>query len=381
MKALKKPPSTEKTNKNNPIAWELFFEGDDYFHSLQNDIKKAEKSIFVEKYIIQEDEIGIPFLELLMKKASEGVQVRLIIDGLGSYNITKSPVLEKLKASGVEVRIFRPVTWTFFFHFKNHRRDHRKLVVIDGKTVYIGGTNIKRTHSRRVMGDKCWRDTTIRISGNIAEQASIMFNRVWNFVNTNHLFMPVRSRRKRSILEGIEIIENISIVKRIRYRILFSRLIRNSKKNVFLQTAYFVPGIFLLRSLNRASRRGVKIKIILSEFSDVRAAKWAGRAVYSSLLKNGVQIFEYIPRFSHAKTMIVDDEYSIVGTTNLDYRSFLHNLEIDVVMHREDVAAELTKRFSADLAFSREIIYEEWKKRPLKDRILEKFFYIFRYYL
>lgn len=379
---MKKQRSHIKTS-NDPSAldWKLFFEGDDYFRALTDDIRNAEKSILIEKYIIQEDEIGIPFLELLMEKARQGVEVRVIMDGVGCYNLTRSPIMEKLKESGVKIRIFRPVNLTFFLKVKNHRRDHRKLVIIDENIVYIGGTNIKRTHSRKIMGPSCWRDTTIRFFGDTAEPAKIMFERIWQFMRTNHIFMPVRSRRKRSILDGIEIIENISIIKRLRYTILFSRLIKNARNYVFLQTAYFVPGIFLLRSLNRASRRGVDIKILLSEFSDVTAAKWAGRAIYSSLLRNGIQIYEFLPRFSHAKTMIVDDEYSIVGTTNLDYRSFFHNLEIDVFMHRSDICSELVKQYSKDLQDCREIIYSEWKKRPLKERLLEKFFYIFRYYL
>jgi cardiolipin synthase len=170
-------------------------------------------------------------------------------------------------------------------------------------------------------------------------------------------------------------------LKKIRYRILFARLLRNSKKYVYIQTAYFVPSIFILRSINRASKRGVDVQILLSEYSDVKAARWAGRAVYSSLLRNGVKIFEYLPRFTHAKSMIVDGEYSIVGTTNMDYRSFFHNLEIDVVMHRPDVCKKLLNRYYEDLKMCKEIAPDIWKKRPLKERFYEKFFYIFRYYL
>ena len=370
--------------KKDTVRWKLFYEGDDYFKSLTSDVKQARFSIFIEKYIIQEDEIGIPFLHLLMQKANQGIKIKLMVDGIGSYNLTKSYLFLELEKAGIKIQAFRPVKFFSLFKASNHRRDHRKLVIIDGKTVYIGGTNIKRTHSRKVMGDEAWRDTTIRLEGSqIGNEALRIFHHVWEFSASRRkrFFMPGSRTNRRISHDGFQILENFSLFKRMRNRILFSKMIRNAKESVYIQTAYFVPGIFILHSLNRAAQRGLDIRILISEVSDVPAAQWAGRSMYSSLLKSGAKIFEYEPRFTHAKTMILDESLGIVGTTNLDYRSFLHNLEIDVLIERKDACKNLTEKFKTDLKETRQISYEKWLKRPFKNRILEKFFYIFRYYL
>jgi len=362
--------------------WRLFFEGDDYFAAVRKDMQRATRSIFVEVYIIQEDEIGTDFLTLFVEKARAGIQVRLLVDGVGSYNFTRSEAtVAMLKEAGVELLIFRPVTPTFFLRISNHRRNHRKLVVIDGSVLYIGGMNFKRNHSKKVFGNKCWGDSMIRLTGRVAAEGEVAYNRMWKMVKANRLLLKHPHYLKRKLFDGFELIENTPFLGRMRNRFFFSRIIASAKKFVYIQTAYFIPNFFLLLQISRAARRGVDIRILLNRESDVNAAKWASHAFYHFLLKHGVRLYEYLPRFNHAKTLVVDGKIGILGSTNIDYRSFLHNLEIDVVTYREEVCREVVDRFRAVLKHSDEVFIEDWKKRPFHFKLLERFYYLFRYYL
>jgi cardiolipin synthase len=371
----------DRTNdRKNGVRWKLFFEGDDYFRSLKKEIDHARSTICVEKYIVQEDEIGNEFIELFIRKAREGVSVRLMVDGVGSMNLSKTAI-RKMRDAGVEVLIFRPVTLAFFLKLlSNHKRNHRKLIVIDRSVVYIGGMNLKRNHSERAFGVSRWRDTAMRLEGPIGIEAQKTFDRIWYYVQRNRIFFP-RGERRRNRYDGFELIENAPFLKRMRNRIFFTKMIRAARHYVHIQTAYFIPGFLMLLQIYRAVKRGVDITILLNRTSDVTAAKWAGRAFYHILLKHGVKIFEYRPRFTHAKTLIVDGRFGIVGSTNIDNRSFIHNLEIDIVTIRKDVCQALEDRFMRDIRDSDQILIDEWKKRPVHYRVLERFYYFFRYYL
>lgn len=357
------------------MDWKLFFEGDDYYAALRADIRAAQSFIGIESYIFEDDEIGLEIIEALLRRAADGLTVRVIADGVGSYALP-GQTIERLRRGGVQFEIFRPVRFYSLFLPQNYRRSHRKLVVIDGEICYAGGMNISRNHSRRAVGHECWRDSMIRISGAPAREAMASFARMWRKVSGNRLFFSRPGRR----MDSVRIIENTP-----RFRLLFRRFyrsaLRSARYKIWIESAYFIPTISILRRLRRRAAEGADVRLLVSERSDVAMAHYASRAVFGGLLKAGVRIFELRGRFAHSKTLIVDDSMAIVGSANLDHRSFLHDLELSVVLRRPDINHALSGQFQLDLQDCREITAGEWAERPLAEKLLEKICYLFRYYL
>lgn len=357
------------------MEWRLFFEGDDYYAALRTDIREAKHFIGIESYIFEDDEIGLEIIEALLSRAADGLTVRVIADGVGSYALPEE-TMNRMRNGGVQFLIFRPVHFYSVFLPQNYRRSHRKLVVIDGKICYAGGMNISRENSRRAVGHECWRDSMIRIQGPPAEDAMASFARMWRKVSKRRLFFV----RTRSETESVRIIENTP-----RFRLVFRRIyksaLRSARYKLWIESAYFIPTISILRRLRNRARAGVDVRILVSEKSDVGMARYASRSVYGSLLSHGVRIFEIRGRFLHSKTLIVDDSMSIVGSANLDHRSFLHDLELSMVLRGTDINHALSGQFQLDIQDSREITAGEWAERPLVEKLLEKFCYLFRYYL
>jgi cardiolipin synthase len=357
------------------MNWHLFFEGDDYYASLRADIAAAKSFIGIESYIFEDDEIGLEIMEALLRRAAQGLTVRIIADGVGSYAFPEESLF-RMREGGIEFEIFRPVHFYSVFLPSNYRRSHRKLVVIDDRICYAGGMNISRNHSRRAVGHECWRDSMIRIEGPPARDAMASFARMWRKVSRRRLFF---SRPGRG-LDSVRIIENTP-----RYRRIFRRIYRTSllsaRYKLWIESAYFIPTLAVLRRLHNRARAGVDVRLLVSEKSDVAMARYASRAVYASLLKHGVRIFEIRGRFLHSKTLIVDDSMAIVGSANLDHRSFLHDLELSMVLRRPDINHALSNQFQLDVQDAREIHADEWADRPFAQKVMEKFCYLFRYYL
>lgn len=367
--------------KKGETKWTLIEHGDDYYDSLLREMDFAEKSIYIEVYILEPDTIGQKILDKLVDKARQGLDVRLIVDGVGSLNLLREKG-EFLEKSPFRYRVYRPINILSFLQWrKNHRRNHRKLISIDGKICYLGGMNIKNAHSKKISGDNAWRDMMIRLEGRVAYDADQNFHLMWERMPDGPLHLARAFQRRHIARRDFLIVENIPFTRRIRYRILFLRAIRSAKESIYLQTAYFVPRLFLIRALRKMAEKGVDVRILLNENSDVNLARWAGRASYSALLRKGVRIYERKGRFSHAKVMVVDDRISILGSTNMDYRSFMHNLEVDVISRRIDLSHRLKEIFMNELDRSREIHYHRWRKRGLWHRVLEKTAFLFRYWL
>lgn len=357
------------------MNWQLFFEGDDYYAALRADIARARTFIGIESYIFEADEIGLEIIEALLRRAAEGVTVRIIADGVGSFALPAEALL-RMREGGIEFEIFRPVRVYSVFLPLNYRRSHRKLVVIDDQICYAGGMNISRDHSRRAVGHESWRDSMIRIEGPPARDAMASFVRMWRKVSHKRIFFS----RPASRFESVRIIENTPRYRRI-FRRIYRQSLRSARYKLWIESAYFIPTIGILRRLRHRARAGVDVRLLVSEKSDVPMARYASRAVYGSLLKHGVRIFEMRGRFLHSKTLIVDDAMAIVGSANLDHRSFLHDLELSVVLRRPDINHALSNQFQLDVQDAREIHADEWAGRPLMQKVLEKLCYLFRYYL
>ena len=344
-------------------------------------IRSARDHINLETYIIEDDEIGRQFADALLEQQGRGVQVNVIYDSVGGTSTPKA-FFDRLKAGGIEVLEFNPINplkaktpWLI------NNRDHRKLLVVDGRTAFIGGINISSVHSSgsatRGTGNApgstiAWRDTHIQIEGPVVGELQKLFMETWEKQRGRPLarkdYFPALER------EGSEIVRAIGSTPDDPYSLIYLTLISaigNAEKQVYLTNAYFVPDPQLLKALIDAAARGVDVKLILPSQSDSEAVFHAGRSHYSGLLEGGVKLYERLGALLHAKTAVIDGVWSTVGSTNLDWRSFLDNDEINAVILGREFGQRMQAMFASDLAASEAIDRERWEQRPLSFRIKE----------
>ena len=342
-------------------------------------IGAASDHVNLETYIVDDDEIGRQFSALLLQKRAEGVHVALVYDSVGSMGTPKA-FFDRLAAGGVQVLEFNPVNplsarkaWLV------NNRDHRKLLVVDGRIAFVGGINFSRVHSggssarRRLSGERAaWRDTHLRIEGPVVGEFQKLFMQTWAKQRGAPLaaasFFPALAAK------GGEMVRAIGSTPDDAHSLIYLTLISaisKSERNVYLTNAYFVPDPQLLDALTDAARRGVDVRLVLPGESDSRLAFHAGRSHYSALLRAGVRIHERRGAMLHAKTATIDGVWSCVGSTNLDRRSFLHNDEIDAAILGRDFAAQMEAAFAADLEASQAMDLERWEARSLDLRLKE----------
>ncbi|MDP9141628.1 MAG: cardiolipin synthase [Pseudomonadota bacterium] len=357
-------------------------------------IDAAKDHINLETYIFEDDEIGARFSERLIARQAAGVQVNLIYDSVGSLTTPQS-FFDRLREAGVKVVEFNPVnpladnakTWLI------NNRDHRKLLVVDGRIAFVGGINISSTYSsapsRRSAskgeseaGSGGWRDTHIQIEGPVISEFQKLFIDTWN----KQKGAPLTSRNyfPGITAQGDEIVRAIGSTpddpESLIYLTLMSA-IAHAEKEVLLTIAYFAPDPQLLDALKDAERRGVDVKLILPSRTDSGQIFHLGRSYYSQLLRSGVRIYERRGAIMHAKVVCIDGVWSTIGSTNLDWRSFLHNDEINAVVLGRGFATQVEAVFIADIKESDEIVLKNWRKRSLLLRIKERLARIGAYWL
>ncbi len=344
-------------------------------------IRKARDHINLESYIIDDDEIGRQFADLLLERQAQGVQVNLIYDSVGGISTPKA-FFERLTQGGVAVLEFNPINplaaktaWLI------NNRDHRKLLLIDGQTAFIGGINISSVYSSgsiarrpaKSVGSKvAWRDTQIQIDGPVVAELQKLFMQTWEKQRGKPLLPKDYFPTLKA--QGNEIVRVIGSTYEDPYSLIYLTLISaivNAEKQVYLTNAYFVPDPQLLNSLIAAAGRGVDVKLILPSHSDSSVVFHAGRSHYTSLLKGGVKLYERGGALLHSKTAVIDGVWSTVGSTNLDWRSFLDNDELNAVILGREFALKMQTVFAADLAASQAIELEPWERRPLSLRFKE----------
>jgi len=332
---------------------DLFVEGDELYDAMLGSIERATRSIELETYILYWDEVGRPLLEAMAASARRGVQARLHVDAFGSLFGFPRSAERWLKSQGVQVRRFH--RWTWRDPLRYNRRNHRKLLIVDGNEAYLGGFNLHRECSRRHVGEGRWRDTHVRVHGSLAAHAQLLFDLFW------------RRRRLRGPLPELPaqhvLLSNHGPNGARRMRRVMDGLLDGACDRIWLTTPYFVPDTHVQNKLIRAARRGVDVRVLVPNKCDVRMARWASHAAYARLLANGVRIFEYMPRVLHAKTAVVDHAWSVVGTANLDYRSFFLNYEVNLFSEEPALTAALHDQFLADLAESDEVCADKWSRR------------------
>lgn len=350
----------------------LYRRGDEYFDAVAEALSKAQRAIIVEMYIFANDPIGDRFCDILCEASRRGVQVKILIDAIGS-NSWELAFGSKCKDAGVEYRIFHRL---FSRHFTLlNKRTHRKLIIIDDKVAFIGSRNIVRVHSEMQCGSDAWFDLSLLITGEGLADLAQSFEFLWKR-SAAHLidrFSPFRSNGLHPELVRM----NVSrLARRAHYKDLFIRL-KNARHQIRVMTGYFVPPRVLVKSLCTAARNGVRVDIILPERSDVFFIAWLSRVFYAPLLDAGVQIYSYQPAMLHAKSLIIDD-WMIIGTSNFNHRSIFHDIETDIVLTHEDTKRELISAYEE--AISRSCTINEGDINSIWT-LLGNFFLFFKFYL
>ncbi len=360
----------------------LLVDGPAALAAMSKAIAEAKDHVNVETFLFDDDEVGRKFADLLIRKQSENVQVNLIYDSVGCIH-TPARFFKRLKESGIRVVEFNPISpLKAEGKLLTTHRDHRKVVVVDGKVAFTGGVNISSVFSwspSRSGGgeeglDFGWRDTHVMIEGPAVAQFQRLFLDTWHQQKGPEF--DERGYFPDLAPAGKELVTVIGSTpgkdNRITY-VMYVSAVRNSQRSVRLTTAYFVPDRQMLEALLGARRRGVDVQLILPGYSDSTLALYAGRSHYEDLLEAGVRVYERQNRVLHAKTAVIDEVWSTIGSTNLDEWSFLRNNEINAIILGPDFANQMEGLFEKDVAQSHEITREEWSGRPLWTRLKELF--------
>lgn len=335
-----------------PLQADFFIEGDELYARMAQSIRQAKRSIRLEYYMFAPDEIGWYFAKLLVAKAAEGIPVWVHLDAAGSFFWHAGGLGRYLRRHGIHMRWFH--RWSWREPLRYNRRNHRKMLIIDGNELYLGGYNIHRANSYTVVGPKRWRDTHLRTTGTLAHEAADLFDHFWR---GGHYWEPQPTHYDSML------VPNHTRNCRHTLRCLYTEYIAAAQDYVYLTTPYFVPDLITQQSLIKAAGRGVDVRLLLPHKSDVLLTQWAARAAYASLLNAGVRIYEYLPRVLHAKTAVIDGNWGTVGTANLDYRSLYLNYELNFVTHSAPLCTELERQFLADLQEAEEVLPSRWAAR------------------
>jgi len=348
-------------------------------------MEKAEDHIHIDTYLLADDSVGQNLSALLLKKRSEGVEIRIIYDSIGSRSSSR-PFFERLRNGGVELIEFHPVDFPGSLNLPRLSiRDHRKLLIVDGKIAFTGGINIADGFARGTFpeirgkrGKLRNRDTQMSIEGPAAAEFQKAFINVWNgkAIEAGHGLLREEWGRYFPYLEekGHELVRAVPVIAggggHEMYK-AYMAAIRNARSRIWITQAYFVPSQELLEALREAARRGVDVRLVLPAVSDHPIVQAASRSHYGFLLEAGIRVYERLDSMLHAKTAVVDGVWSTVGSSNLDFRSFLYNNEINAVVIGRRFGARMEKVFLRDVGRSRMVVLEEWKRRPVRERITE----------
>ncbi len=369
--------------KGNKVT--LLADGPATYAAMFKAIQNAGDHINLESYIIEDDETGRKFADLLLQKQAEGVQVNLIYDSVGSMN-TPASFFQRLRDGGIQVVEFNPINpLNARENWELTHRDHRKILIVDGKVAIIGGINISKVYSssplKRKRSKKApihWRDTDVQIEGPAVAEFQKLFLDTWLKQKGPKLsernYFPDLKEKGNALVRVVG--STPGQTNRIPF-IVYVSAIAFAEYSIHMTNSYFFPDDQIVKALTDAAERGVDVKIVLPGITDFQLALYAQRYYYSKLLKSGVKLYERSNSLLHAKTAVVDNVWSTVGSTNMDFMSLLNNDEVNAVILSKEFAVEMEKMFVGDLADSRQIQWDEWKKRPLLSRIREWFVNLF----
>ncbi len=352
-------------------AVEILLNGDEIFPAQLAAIRAATTSITYSQYYYEDGAIAHDFAEALAERCRAGVGVHVLLDGFGSLQVAAEDV-ETMRRSGCHVVFFRPPLTSLFIGDANNR-NHRRVLVVDGRVGFTGGAGVsdKWTGDGRTPGH--WRDTDIRVEGRIVRYLQAAFAEMWleatGVVLGGEAYFPSATERPGAVRAMV--VTSSPVQGQDAMYTTFLLAIDGARRSIFITNPYFVPDTTMEGGLIDAVRRGVRVVVLVPGAIDHNLVRQASRAGFGRLLEAGVEIYEYAAALLHAKTMVVDGLWSTVGSTNFDNRSFALNAELNVLVRDEGVARRLTEVFGADLRHSRRVSYHRWRTRPLWQRLLE----------
>lgn len=350
---------------------DLYTEGRDCFDAMLNAIAAAEHHVHVSYYIWEPDRIGTRFRDALIAKAKQGVEVRLLLDWIGAYATTHRFLAPLLEAGG-RLGWFHPVSLSRLRPRHANFRTHRKIVVCDGKVGFVGGMNVAENQTSEFRGERAWRDTHLRIEGSAVRSLQRVFLEDWHYATGETPHGPHYLRRAHTRGDDlVQVVASGPDAEVYAIHKLFFAAIASAHERVLITTPYFVPDEPISNALVTAAMRGVDVRVIVPAASDSRIVDLAARSYFPELLAAGVQMYEYLPRFVHAKTMVIDEDLSIVGSANLDNRSFRLNFEVCAAVYGRNLAARLAAVFEDDLAECRPVRARRLRRKPLLLRLGE----------
>jgi cardiolipin synthase len=351
----------------------LLINGEEKFPEVLKVLREARHHIHIEYYIFENDNIGREIENVLVEKAKEGIEVRFIYDDFGSPNINKK-MEARLKSAGVEVYPFQKVVFYLLANRLNYR-NHRKIIIVDGATAFTGGINVSDRYINNKSQQIFWRDTHIRIDGPGVFYLQYLFFTDWNFCTGK---MPKPHKKHfagRKTDNGNAIAQVVASGPDAGHpTILFSALqaISLAKKEILITTPYFIPGDSITDALKIAALSGVSVKLLVPGKSDSRLVNAACKSYYSELMTAGVEVYLYRKGFVHSKTLVADNNLSMIGTANMDVRSFELNFEVNVILYDEDISKQLRSIFFKDIANAEKINASQWEERSAFKQLPEK---------
>ncbi len=355
----------------------LYSRAENLYAAMAAAIEDARETVHLETYILGDDRVGRTFAELLSRRARAGTRVRLIYDAVGSIDLDPA-LLTRMRNAGVQALEYHPMApwrprWSW------NRRDHRKILVCDGRVGFAGGMNLCDEHLPAEEGGGGWQDVHARVEGPAACDLDGVFRETW-LRQTGRAFEPAGDLHARVGGARVKVAANQEFLRRLEIREAYVNALRAARSEVLIANSYFLPGRRISRALAAAARRGVSVRALVPGRLDSEAVRLAVRARYGRLLSRGVRLFEWQGAMMHAKAVVVDRRWSAVGSYNLDYRSLRHNLEVNLHSLDADFAASLAELFERALSGAREITLEAWRRRPLADKILERAASLFAYF-
>jgi cardiolipin synthase len=353
----------------------IYTNGAEKFDDLIDDLESATHHIHFQYYIFLDDEIGRRVREVLMAKAREGVEVRVLYDDVGCWDV-KERFFKEMKQAGVEVYAFLKVAFPIFTSKVNYR-NHRKIVVVDGKVGYMGGMNVA---DRYIKGTSwgSWRDTHFRFTGKGVHGLQSAFLIDWYVVSKQLLKGEVYYPPTPAF--GDNVMQILTSGPVGQWRTLLQAVIFtvvNAKRYIYIQTPYFLPTEGLNQALQTAALGGVDVRLMLPKRSDTKAANMASHSFMDDMVKAGAKVYFYEPGFLHSKLILSDDALTCIGSANMDFRSFEHNFEITAFVYQSEFALRMKKIFMHDLQSCERLVPSRWLRRPLRQRLAESFMRLF----
>ena len=347
--------------------------GEDKFADLIVELKKAEKYIFLEYFIIERGIMWDTILDILKEKVKEGVEVRVMYDGMCSILLLPYNYPKELESFGIKAKMFAPIVP--FLSTTQNNRDHRKIVVIDGKTAFTGGVNLADEYINQVERFGHWKDVAVKVTGDAVRSFTIMYLQMWNVSEQGsenyEAYVKNIVYEEPLYHDGFVIPYGETPTRSTEVgKTVYQSMINGSTKYVHIMTPYFIVGREFLDCMRYAAHRGVEVAMILPHIPDKKVVYFIARTFYPELIQAGIKVYEYTPGFIHAKIFVSDDQCATVGTINLDYRSFYHHFECGAYFYDNSVVAKVEEDFQDTLLECQEITMDYYKKIPLYQKLI-----------